>query len=76
MDGGDSPHSSSAKIKLIGSVVEEKKYVCRSPSVWTSKVEEDYETTLVVYNLKVWITNGEHTEFIIPLVTTSQNIQV
>ncbi len=31
---------------------------------------------LVLYNIKVWITDGEHTEFIIPLVITSQSIQV
>ncbi len=28
---------------------------------------EDEKYKLVLYNFKVWITNGEHTEFITPL---------
>ncbi len=37
MEEGESPHSSSSKIKLIASMVVEK-YVSWSSSIWTSKV--------------------------------------
>ncbi len=74
MDGWDSSHSSSAKFKLIVSVVAKTNMFLdlhlyehlKLGRLWNNSIvilmtREGEKYKLVLSNFKVWITNGEHT---------------